>query len=238
MDELRLSFDVIDELRDAAEPAYRESALRYISARPVDQLLGVRTANTRAIAAKHFPSLKPLGMPERLAACDALIATRLFEARIVAFDWAYRSRCLFEPQHLKHFYYWLAGYVDDWNDCDDLCGHAIGEFFLRFPDRADETGTWAHSKNRWVQRGAAVSFIPLVREGRQLDQAFAVADALLTTEDDLVQKAYGWLLKEATRHFQPQVFDFIMQRKGNMPRTALRYAIEKMPPAMKQQAMM
>ena len=229
--------EVMDDLRAAVEPAYRESALRYISARPVDQLLGVRTANIRAIAAKHFSSLKPLDMPARLAACDALIETRLFEARIVAFDWAHRSRRLFEPKHLRPFYNWLAEYVDDWNDCDDLCGHAIGEFFLKFPDRAIKTSLWARSKKRWVQRGAAVSLIPLVRDGRQLDQAFAVTDALLMTEDDLVQKAYGWLLKEGTRHFQTQVFDFIMQRKDVMPRTALRYAIEKLPPAMKHAAM-
>jgi 3-methyladenine DNA glycosylase AlkD len=228
--------DVIDDLKAAAEPAYRESAQRFVS-RPIDQLLGVRTANTRAIATKHFASLKPLPMPERLAACDALIETRIFEARIVAFDWAYRSKRLFEIKHLKHFYGWLSEHVDDWNDCDDLSTHALGELFLMFPELATETSRWARSKQRWVQRAAAVSLILPLRKGQQLDQAFAVADALLTTDDDLLQKAYGWMLKEGTRKFQPQVFDFVMQRKHEMPRTALRYAIEKMPAEMKRQAM-
>ncbi len=236
MSTTRFTHDVLDELRAAIEPAYRESALRFVT-RPVDHLLGVRTANTRAIAAKHFAQLKPMPMAERLIQCDALIETRIFEARIVAFDWAHRSRRLFEAQHLKHFYGWLAGYVDDWNDCDDLSAHVLGEFFLKFPASAIETSKWVRSNKRWVQRAAAVSLIPLVKKGQQLDQAFSIADALLKTEDDLLQKAYGWLLKEATRKFEPQVFDFIMQRKHEMPRTALRYAIEKMPAGMKRQAM-
>lgn len=236
MNTSQLTITIISELKAAAEPAYRESALRFVS-RPIDLLLGVRTANTRAIAARHFASIKPLPMPERLAACDALIETRIFEARIVAFDWADRSKRLFESKHLKHFYGWLAEYVDDWNDCDDLSTHALGEFFLKFPESAVETSTWARSNKRWVQRAAAVSLILPLRKGQQLDQAFAVAGTLLTTDDDLLQKAYGWMLKEATRKFQPQVFDFVMQQKDKMPRTALRYAIEKMPASLKRQAM-
>jgi 3-methyladenine DNA glycosylase AlkD len=166
-----------------------------------------------------------------------LIETRIFEARIVAFDWAHRCKRQYQPTHLEHFYGWLAEYVDDWNDCDDLSTHVLGQFFLKFPERAGATGKWARSEKRWVQRAAAVSLILPVCKGQQLDQAFAIADMLLRTDDDLLQKAYGWLLKEATRKFEPQVFDFIMQRKGLMPRTALRYAIEKMPADMKQQAM-
>jgi len=149
----------------------------------------------------------------------------------------YRSKRQFEHRHFKVFATWLDRYVDDWNDCDDLSTHVLGEFFLRFPDHVKETSKWAQSRNRWVQRGAAVSLIPSVREGSQLEQAFAVADALLETKDDLLQKGYGWLLKEASKSFQREVFDFIMQRKSRMPRTALRYAIEKMPPALKKRAM-
>lgn len=236
MNTTQLTNDILSELKAAAEPAYRESAQRYVS-RPIDHLLGVRTPNTRAIAAKHFAQLKPMNMADRLACCDAVIETRIFEARIVAFDWAYRSKRLFEPKHLRHFFGWLAEYVDDWNDCDDLSAHVLGECFLKFPAQAVETGKWACSNNRWVQRAAAVSLIPPVKKGQQLDQAFVVADVLLKTDDDLLQKAYGWLLKEATRKFEPQVFAFIMPRKRVMPRTALRYAVEKMPADMKRQAM-
>ena len=53
----------------------------------------------------------------------------------------------------------------------------------------------------------------------------------------MVQKGYGWMLKEASNIFQKQVFDYVMKRKNKMPRTSLRYAIEKMPQSMKKKAM-
>jgi 3-methyladenine DNA glycosylase AlkD len=53
----------------------------------------------------------------------------------------------------------------------------------------------------------------------------------------MVQKGYGWLLKEASKAHQQQVFDYVMKWKAKMPRTALRYAIEKMPVEMRRQAM-
>ena len=60
---------------------------------------------------------------------------------------------------------------------------------------------------------------------------------LLLDGDDMVQKGYGWLLKEASRFHQKEVFDYVVKNKGRMPRTALRYAIELMPKALKIKAM-
>jgi 3-methyladenine DNA glycosylase AlkD len=53
----------------------------------------------------------------------------------------------------------------------------------------------------------------------------------------MVQKGYGWMLKEASKKHQPEVFDYVMSKKARMPRTALRYAIEKMPVEMRRRAM-
>ena len=55
--------------------------------------------------------------------------------------------------------------------------------------------------------------------------------------DDMVQKGYGWMLKAASQAHQEEVFSYVMQHKAVMPRTALRYAIEKMPPLLRAQAM-
>jgi 3-methyladenine DNA glycosylase AlkD len=56
-------------------------------------------------------------------------------------------------------------------------------------------------------------------------------------EEDLVQKGYGWLLKEESRIRQKEVFEYIMKNKQKMPRTALRYAVEKMPKGLRTEAM-
>ena len=75
------------------------------------------------------------------------------------------------------------------------------------------------------------------RQEKYLDVAYQTADILLLDEDDMVQKGYGWMLKEISNRRPREVFDFVMKRKDVMPRTALRYAIEKLPPAWKKRAM-
>ena len=60
---------------------------------------------------------------------------------------------------------------------------------------------------------------------------------LLNDADDMVQKGYGWLLKEASRKHQKEVFNYVLTNRTAMPRTALRYAIELMPKELKAEAM-
>ena len=70
-----------------------------------------------------------------------------------------------------------------------------------------------------------------------LNESFEIAKTLLESDDDMVQKGYGWLLKVQTKHHEDEVFKFVMKHKDITPRTALRYAIEKMPDEMKKKAM-
>jgi len=70
-----------------------------------------------------------------------------------------------------------------------------------------------------------------------LKDIFGIAEAILLDADNMVQKGYGWMLKEASKTHQSQVFDFIMKYRLQMPRTALRYAIEKMPADLRLRAM-
>jgi 3-methyladenine DNA glycosylase AlkD len=100
-----------------------------------------------------------------------------------------------------------------------------------------KTHPWRKSKSRWLRRAAAVSLIVPVRQGLLRDEVFGAADTLLMDQDDMVQKGYGWMLKEATKRFPDDVFAYVMKHKANMPRTALRYAIEKMPEKRRKQAM-
>jgi len=88
-----------------------------------------------------------------------------------------------------------------------------------------------------VKRAAAVSLIVPAKKGQFLKDVFEISDLLLLDEDDLVQKGYGWLLKVASHLHQKEVFDYVMKNKENMPRTALRYAIEKMPQSLRKEAM-
>jgi 3-methyladenine DNA glycosylase AlkD len=70
-----------------------------------------------------------------------------------------------------------------------------------------------------------------------LKEAFEISDILLAEKDDIVQKGYGWLLKEESRKHQREVYGYILKNKNAMPRIALRYAIELMPKSQKAEAM-
>jgi len=88
-----------------------------------------------------------------------------------------------------------------------------------------------------MRRAAAVSLIVPAKHGRFLTISLEIADLLLLDDDPMVQKGYGWLLKEASRNHQKTVFDFVLKHRAVMPRTALRYAIELMPRDLRAEAM-
>jgi 3-methyladenine DNA glycosylase AlkD len=235
-----VSEQLVGHITAALEPhidlAYRERVRDHFRMN-VDGFLGVRLPIIRRIAADVYPQIRAEPVDTQLDHCDALLATGIFEHKIIAFDWSYRCRRQFRRAHVERFAGWLAKYVNDWNDCDDLCTHTLGACLIRFPDMIDTVKGWTASDNRWMRRGAAVSFIPAARKGLYLEHMLDVAGRLLTDRDDLVQKGYGWMLKEASEAHPQAVFDYVLTHRARMPRTALRYAIEKLPEQLRQQAM-
>jgi 3-methyladenine DNA glycosylase AlkD len=96
---------------------------------------------------------------------------------------------------------------------------------------------WAKSKNMWLRRASVVSLIIPARKGLFLEESFELSNILMKDEEDLVQKGYGWLLKVLSETHTKEVFNFVIKNKNEMTRTALRYAIEKMPQDLRQKAM-
>jgi 3-methyladenine DNA glycosylase AlkD len=137
----------------------------------------------------------------------------------------------------KVFERWVNDYVSNWASCDTLSNHSIGEFIEMYPDYLKNLKDFAKSENRWMRRASAVTLILPARKGKFLHDIFDIADILLTDKDDLVQKGYGWMLKAASKAHQQEVFEYVIRNKAIMPRTSLRYAIEKMPKDMKAKAM-
>ena len=106
-----------------------------------------------------------------------------------------------------------------------------------FPEKISYLEKWAKLPGRWMKRASAVTLIVPARKGLFLKDIFKIAGILLMDKDDMVQKGYGWMLKAASQAYQKEVFDFVIKNKAVMPRTSLRYAIEKMPKELKIMAM-
>jgi len=222
-------------LQQNIDEATRDSAHRFFK-EPV-KFYGVKTAVARKIATRYFQDLRHKDKREIFALCEELLRSDYSEEAFIAFEWAYWLHNDYEPGDFEIFERWLTNYVNNWAKCDTLCNHAVGSFVERFPEYIGRLKTWTASENRWLRRASAVTLVLPARNGKFLSDIFEIADSLLRDTDDLVQKGYGWMLKEASKAHQNEVFSYVMSKKKEMPRTALRYAIEKMPKDLRSQAM-
>ena len=198
---------------------------------------GVNNSLVNKIALKYYPQVKDLGKKEILRLCEELLKSDYSEEAFIACDWSYHLRNLYEPDDFFIFEDWLKKYINNWAKCDTLCNHTVGSFIEKYPQYLQNLKQWAKSNNRWLRRASAVTLIIPAKQGKFLKDIFEIADTLLTDDDDLVQKGYGWLLKDASIKHLKEIFGYVMKNKKNMPRTALRYAIERMPPELKSKAM-
>jgi 3-methyladenine DNA glycosylase AlkD len=223
------------ELKKAQKP---ENLINYqqFFKEKLDEPYGLRSAVLNAISKEAFKQLKGKSWDEILKICDEVLESDIRYKHFFAFDWAVKYEKDFRKSDFSRFESWLNKYVDNWGACDSLCG-LIGRLVSKYPDLSTKVKKWTKSRNRWFKRASAVSLINAVNDGKLLDEVFKTADILLLDEDDMVQKGYGWMLKVASKCFPDEVFEYVMKHKHEMPRTALRYAIEKYPQAKRKLAM-
>jgi 3-methyladenine DNA glycosylase AlkD len=223
------------ELAQNADESARVSGQRYFKEEM--KLYGMKSAVVTAIAKKHYESVKGRTKEEIFGLCEDLWQSGYMEETFIACSWAYNKRKDFAPSDIRLFEKWISRYINNWASCDTFCNHTVGFLVEKHPSLLKDLKKWAHSPNRWMKRAAAVSLIIPARKGLFLPDIFEIADTLLTDPDDMVQKGYGWMLKVAANKQEREVFQYVMKNKKAMPRTALRYAIEKMPVELKRQAM-
>jgi 3-methyladenine DNA glycosylase AlkD len=201
------------------------------------KLYGVKTATVSKIAKENFKSIKDKNKSEILNLCEELWKSGYMEESFIACNWSYFIHKDYEPKDFTIFQKWVNNYVGNWASCDTLCNHTIGTFIEMYPKYLSELKKWTKSKNRWMRRASAVTLIIPAKRGKFLKEVFEIADTLLLDKDDMVQKGYGWMLKVASQAHQKEIFNYVISKKSTMPRTALRYAIEKMPKELRTKAM-
>ena len=223
------------ELKSNADASTRQTFQRFF--KEGVKCYGVKTGIVNKIANKYWKAIEHLDKGKIFELCEELYDSDFCEEAFIVSYWAPNLAGQFEPTDLTLFQKWIGKYINNWAKCDGFCNHTIGKFIEKYPRSIKHVQNWAKSDNRWLKRASAVSLIIPAKKGGLLKEAFEIADRLLTDSDDMVQKGYGWLLKETGRMHQKEVFNYVMKNKKLMPRTALRYAIELMPKALKTKAM-
>jgi 3-methyladenine DNA glycosylase AlkD len=222
-----LTANVDDQTKQSAQYFFKEHVKVY----------GIKTATVGQIAKKYWREVKSLSKSEIFGLCEELYKSNYMEEAFVVSNWLPEYIDNLEAQDIATFKRWIECYIDNWAKCDGFCNHTVGDLVVKCPEIVGEVKSWAKSSNRWLKRASAVSFIVPAKRGKFLLDAFEICDALLLDGDDMVQKGYGWLLKEESRMHQKEVFDYVVKHRKVMPRTALRYAIELMPKELKMDAM-
>ncbi|MEI6678513.1 MAG: DNA alkylation repair protein [Mariniphaga sp.] len=216
-----------EELRKSTQHFFKDEIRCY----------GIKSAATGLIGKAYLKTIKNKPKTEIFKLCEELWQSGLLEESIIACNWSYSISRDFQPSDIKVFEKWINNYVNNWASCDTFCNHTVGKFIEMYPAAISELKEWTQSKNRWMRRASAVSLIIPARKGKFTEDIFDIAGLLLMDSEDMVQKGYGWMLKVTSQSHQKEVFDFVLSKKMVMPRTALRYAIEKMPAELRLRAM-
>ena len=224
-------------LKTEACEAHRISLLRFFKEPNKVHIHGIKFADVKRMAKTYFSEVKDLPKSELFTVCERLLQTGSLEESSIACAWLSKILPQLKPVDWTYFDRWVDASITNWGTCDVFCGGIVGTFLEMYPQCVKKLQTWAKSKNLWKRRSAAVSLVGPARKGLFHKDVFEIAEILLLDSEDMVQKGYGWMLKEASKFDQQAVFQFVMKHKTMMPRTALRYAIEKMPKNLKNRAM-
>jgi len=198
---------------------------------------GVKSSLVGKAIKETYGKVSGLSRKEVFDVCEELFKSGYCEEAWVASNFVSKYCKKYLISDFKVFERWINKYIDNWAECNGFCTDIMASLIDQYPKYKEKVKKWTKSRNRWVKRASALSFIVAARRGGCLKDVFEISDTLLIDKDDMVQKGYGWLLKESSRLNQKKVFDFVYERRLKMPRTALRYAIEKMPQDLRKKAM-
>lgn len=219
-----------EEMLSRRDPSQVEGLMRFFKTGPGqygqgDKFLGIKVPVTRQVVKECWQAT---GFPD-LQEC---IASEFHEIRLAAlltlveiFNHAKKNPEL--RRECINFYLSHTEYINNWDLVDLSCYNLLGTWLLD-KDRTLLYHLARNGKSIWEQRIGMVSTMQFIRHG-QLDDTFAIADILLHHPHDLIHKAVGWLLREAGKKDEAALKAFLEPRYRTMPRTMLRYAIEKFP---------
>lgn len=190
---------------------------------------GVTTGTVRKLSAKLYKEIEDKSIDNIFKLCDEMLKQEKFALKMIAFDWAFRVRKQYDENTFQVFEGWLYKYIKDWGDCDDFCTHALGHLISIDNSLIEKVKLWTKAENFAVRRAAPVVLIyPIYKDGYSEINPFEISDILMHDDHHLVQKGYGWMLKVLSTKEPKKVIDYLKKHKDTMPRTAFRYALEKL----------
>ncbi len=216
--------EIQTELRRLADKEIAEHSQRFFKTGKGqygegDIFLGIRVPVLRQTAKKYISA--------PLSVCQGLLESKYHEERLFALIMlvmAYKKADPDAQKRIYHFYLSNTRYVNNWDLVDLSAQYIVGDY-LR--DRDKKTlYQLAVSESLWERRIAIISTLNFIRHN-EFDYAMHISEILLNDGEDLIHKAVGWMLREIGKRDLATEEGFLKKNYKIMPRTMLRYAIEK-----------
>ncbi len=187
-----------------------------------DIFWGIDVPTSRKVADKYT------NLPKKLIL--NLLQNKVHEVRLVGLLILVAQYRKAEPKakaELVKFYLDNTKHVNNWDLVDSTAHQILGDSLVDKNDRKILL-TLSHSKDLWEQRIAIVATFAFIRRG-ELEWTYKIVDTLDKHHHDLIHKACGWMLREAGKKDEKRLKEYLDKKAATLPRTMLRYAIEKFP---------
>ena len=224
---------LLQEITARADASQVEGLSRFFKTGPGqygegDKFLGIKVPVTREVVKACWRETTMQDLEECIASeyHEVRLAALLALVELFRHDKTQQQACV-------DFYLAHTDRINNWDLVDLSCYPLLGVWLLD-KDRPLLYDLARNGKTLWEQRIGIVSTMTFIRHG-QLQDTFDIADILLHHPHDLIHKAVGWLLREAGKRDKEALVHYLEPRYQEMPRTMLRYAIEKFPEAERQQ---
>jgi 3-methyladenine DNA glycosylase AlkD len=225
--------EIVEKLNSFSEPDRIDGLKKYLKAIPGgygygDEFIGVRVPHLREVSKQYYKSIDTKDL-------STLLSSKIHEYRltgvfilVLKFE---KEKSESKRKELVDFYLDHLNYMNNWDLIDSSSHKILGVYLLdKSPKILYE---FAYTDNLWLQRVAIISTYRFIKNDKFKD-TIEIAKILLHHDHDLIHKAVGWMIREiGNRNFE-KAFEFVKQYYPDMPRTMLRYAIEKYPEDLRQ----
>ncbi len=217
---------VLDELIAIGNPIRAEHSQRFFKTGPGeygagDVFLGIRVPRQRALVKRYKTATREDALE--------LLQSKYHEARLTALFLLVRLFEKADPTGKTQIYEdYLANvtYINNWDLVDSSALQIVGHYL--FDKDRSHLETLAHSKDLWERRIAIIATYYFIRQ-YEFEDTLQISEIMLHDAEDLIHKAVGWMLREVGNRSRPTEEGFLLKHYQAMPRTMLRYAIEKFP---------
>ena len=185
-----------------------------------DIFLGVTVPELRRIAKKFSQEISLQELTE-------LIRSPIHEVRLCALIILVDKYNKEEPDRIYHYYLKHLNSVNNWDLVDTSAPHIVGDYLYNNSEKSKILLEFSHSENIWFRRISIVSTLAFIKNN-EFNKILEIAKLLLNDDHDLIHKAVGWVLREIYKRDERIIKRFLRQNYAEIPRTTLRYAIERM----------